>query len=249
MAKKMSDSHDELCLSVVLPGYAEEDNILTAVTACQTALNSLGVSYEIIIIDDASPDRTGEIADELAAAHAEIRVIHNPINLNVGASILIGYRAARGKLVTHNAMDLPFDLMDLGLIIPLFDDPALGLVVVSRTDRTAHSVWRKITSLVHYWMVRTLFWVALPDMNFVQVCRRSVVNALPVRARSPAFVTPEMIMRVRDSGYRIAEVSAVFHSRKQGEAKFGRPRDILWTFADLISYWLERFTHVRGPRQ
>jgi dolichol-phosphate mannosyltransferase len=239
------DGVENIRLSVVIPGYNEQMNIRRAVERCTRALDELGVAYEIIIVDDASPDDTGAIADAMAAGDPRIRIIHNPINLNVGASILIGYQIARGELVTHNAMDLPFDPRDLARILPLFEDPEMAMVVVGRSDRAAHSLWRKATSLVHHWLVRILFWSALPDMNFVQVCRRSAVVGLGVRARSPAFVTPEMIIRARDAGLKIAQVTATFHPRTEGEAKFGKPRDILWVLVDMISFRLE---HRRGPR-
>jgi glycosyltransferase involved in cell wall biosynthesis len=230
---------EEVMLSVVIPGFNEQQSIRLAIETCRKALDHQGISHEILIVDDASTDGTGAIADALAATDPAVRVIHNPINLNVGASILIGYRAARGRLVTHNAMDLPFDPSDLHRILPRFDDPSLAMVVVARIDRSAHSVWRKVTSIVHHWIVRTLFLVDVSDMNFVQVVRRSVANELGVRARSPAFVTPEMIIRARRAGVRMEEVEAVFHHRKVGKGHFGKPRDILWALADIASFWLE----------
>src|SRR5437868_12971839 len=85
-------------LSIVIPGYNEEANIEAAVTRCLDALNRLGVSHEVIVVNDASTDRTAEIADSLSARFGAVRVIHNPINLNVGISVMIGMRAARGRL-------------------------------------------------------------------------------------------------------------------------------------------------------
>jgi len=241
-------AESETRLSVVVPGYNESASIAAALERYRRALDALGVSYEVIVIDDASTDDTGAIADAFAAANPRFRVIRNPLNVNVGQSILIGYRIAQGEIVTHNAVDLPFDPADLARVLPMFDDPELAMVVVSRTDRSAHSLWRKLTSLGHHWMVRALFWSALPDMNFVQVCRRSAVADLGVRARSPAFVTPEMIIRARDAGLKIGHFAATFHARKAGEAKFGKPRDILWTLADMLSFRLERRTDPRRRR-
>jgi hypothetical protein len=146
-------------------------------------------------------------------------------------------RAARGRIITHNAMDLPFDPNDLSRVLPMFDQA--DVVVVVRTGRTAHSPWRKITSFVHHWMVRLLFWIDIRDMNFVQAYRRKVLEQLPVRATSPAFVTPELIIRARRAAYRIVEIEADFHRRQFGSGSFGKPRDILWTFSDMLSFWLE----------
>ncbi|MCZ7660914.1 MAG: glycosyltransferase family 2 protein [Xanthobacteraceae bacterium] len=248
MSTNTVDQTPEPLLTIVIPAYLEQMNIRHAIDRCKIALAEMEISYEILIVDDASPDETGAIADSLAAEDPHVRVIHNLVNVNVGTSILIGYRAARGVLVTHNAMDLPFDPRDLGRILTLFKDPEMALVVVSRTDRSAHSLWRKTTSFLHHWLIRLLFWSALPDMNFVQVCKRSAVLELGVRARSPAFVTPEMIIRAREAGLKIGHVEATFHPRRQGEAKFGKPRDILWTLADMISFRLEHRARRKQQR-
>lgn len=233
--------NEGMTLSVIVPAYNEEKSIAAAIGTYMSALSRLRVGFELIIVDDSSTDGTGAIADHCATADARIRVVHNVVNVNVGTSILIGYKLARGKIVTHNAVDLPFDPAELERILPMFDqDPDLMMVVVCRTNRTAHSPWRKVTSFVHHWLVRLLYWSRLPDMNFVQVVRRSALDKLPVRARSPAFVTPEMIIRARDAGMRILHYRAAFRRREVGQGNFGKIRDILWTLSDMVSFWSER---------
>lgn len=224
-------------VSVVIPGYNEERNVENAVTQCLRALEKLECRHEIVVVNDASTDRTGEVADSLAARFPTVRVIHNPINLNVGISVLIGMRAAKGGLIMHNSMDLPFDPHDIGRAVKVAREA--DVVVVVRTGREAHSLWRQLTSFVHHWMVRILFWTDVRDMNFVQVYRREVLQSLPVKAKSPAFVTPELIIRAKRAGYRMVEIEAKFHRREFGSANFGRPRDILWTLSDMLSFWLE----------
>jgi glycosyltransferase involved in cell wall biosynthesis len=229
-------------ISLVLPGYNEEANLEDTVGRCAAELSALGRPWEIVIVDDGSTDRTAELADGLSRKNGGIRVIRNPINLGVGIGVLIGMHGARGEVVLHDSMDYPFDLRDLDKVLPAFADA--DVVIVARTDRSAHSPYRKLTSLVHYWLVRVLFGVRFSDMNFVQAYRREVLAAVRVKAKSPAFVTPELLIRARDAGFRIAEVRAPFHRRHRGQASYGRPRDILWTLADMLSFWLER----RRPR-
>lgn len=227
----------EVEVTVVLPGYNEERNIEGAVERCLDALKNLRVTHEVIVVNDASTDRTGQIADALASRDGAVRVIHNPINLNVGISVLIGMRAARGRFVTHNSMDLPFAPEDYARMLPLLD--GADVVVAVRTGRAAHSPWRRITSWVHHWLVRGLFWVGVRDMNFVQAYRRESLSRLHVKAKSPAFVTPELIIRAKRQGMRIVEMDAEFHRRRVGTGAFGKPRDILWTLSDMMSFWLE----------
>lgn len=227
----------EVDISVILPGFNEEDNIELAVMAHLRALKSAGLDHEIIVVNDCSTDRTGQIADAMATLHPVVRVLHNPVNLNVGISLLIGMRAARGRVVIHNAFDLPFDPCDIKTVVSRFDDA--DLVVVVRSGRDAHSYWRKVTSIVHHWLIRILFLVKIRDFNFIQAYKREVVTSLDIKAKSPAFVTPELIIRAARSGYKIREVPAKFHPRERGAGSFGRPRDIFWALADMMSFWIE----------
>lgn len=225
-------------LTVLLPAYNEEANVEDAIGRCREALAGRVPSYEIVVIEDGSTDGTRDRLRALREQIPELRVIENPVNLGVGIGLLVGMRAARGEIVIHDAMDYPFDLADLDRVLPLF--PAWDVVVVARTDRSAHSPWRKLTSFVHLWLVRLLFRMPYADMNFVQAYKREVLEAVRVRAKSPAFVTPETLIRARDLGFRITEVRAPFRRRERGTANYGKPRDILWTLADIISFWLER---------
>ena len=224
-------------LSLVLPGYNEEANVEQAVRGFEAALRALVPRYEILIVDDGSTDATPEIADRLARESNCVRVIHNPINLGVGTSLLIGMRRAECDLVMHNAMDAPFEMADLKDVLPLF--PAHDVVALARIDRSAHSPWRKLTSITHRRLLGLLFRPGLRDLNFVQVYKREVLQAVKVKARSPAFVTAELLIRARNHGFKIAQVSATFHPRRRGQASYGKPRDILWALSDMLSYRLD----------
>ncbi len=231
-------------ITLVLPGYNEQDNIGETTARCLRELGRFTEHPEIVIVDDGSTDATGALADAIAAREPCVRVLHNPINLGVGISLLVGLAAATGDVVVHDSMDFPFDPADLDKVLPLF--PEHDVVAVVRTDRSAHSPYRKLTSWVHHKLVRLLFGTRLCDMNFVQAYKRSVLPGIKPRAKSPAFVTPEMLIRAQDSGLRVAEVRAPFHPRHKGTPSYGKPRDILWTLADMVAFWLERRAARRG---
>lgn len=225
-------------LSLVLPVYNEEALLERTVAASLAKLERHG-SAEVVIVDDAGRDATGEIADRLAAADPRVRVVHNLVNLGVGIGLLRGFRVARGEVVLHNGADSPFDLDDLGTALELLRDADIAVAV--RVDRSAHSPWRKLTSLGNRTLIRLLFRTRVRDMNFVQVYRGAVLRdprVAAVIARSPAFVTPEILLRAERLGYRIAEFPAVFHRRRAGKASYGRPHDILWTFYDMVRFRL-----------
>lgn len=225
-------------VSVVYPCYNEQANVVDTLRRSVAALESLGVEHELLLVDDGSVDESARIAEEAARQHGwSVRVIRNPVNLGVGLSILVGLRAATKEIVLHNAMDYPFDLADLRAVLPLFREA--DIVAVVRTDRSAHSPFRKLTSLVNHWLIRALFRPGLRDMNFIQAYRTDVLAGLSIRAKSPAFVTPELLIRAKRKGIRIAQIQLPFHPRMRGSASHGKPRDILWTLADMVAFWLE----------
>jgi glycosyltransferase involved in cell wall biosynthesis len=232
-------------ISVVFPAYNEEMNIRPTIERALEAMKSLGQEFEILIVDDRSTDATGSIADQLAAEHAEIRVLHNTRNMGQGASLVRGFGEARYDLLTHNGMDYPFDLRDLSKMLPLTKEA--DIVVAARTARTGYSRYRVLTSVVHKALLRLLFPPRLSDYGFVQIYPRPVWQALNVEARSTAFMVPEALIRAHDMGYRIKEVKIEYLPRLAGEATSGKPKVILHTLRDMFFFWWKRLLR-RTPR-
>jgi glycosyltransferase involved in cell wall biosynthesis len=198
--------------------------------------------FEVIVIDDGSTDRMGELAERLAAADPRVRVLHNECNRNYGISLRRGIQAARCDWILHDGMDLPLAPEDFGLFTRRFHDS--DLIAARRRNREAHSPWRKVTSWTNRLILRILFAPRTRDLNFVQFYRRAFVQPLPLVSTSPAFVTPEIILRAERTGARVREIEAEFRRREAGKAHFGKPRDIAWTLRDMLRLRIR--TWVRG---
>ena len=230
-----------ISLSLVMPGLNEEISIEPAVRRAVAALERCTDEFEILVIDDGSTDRTGAIADRLASEDPRIRVLHNERNLNYGVSLERGIRNARCEWVLHNGMDLPLRPEDISLFTSHFEDS--DVIVVRRTSRAAHSPWRQLTSWINNLLLRVLFAPRVKDLNFVQFYRRSWVRSVALRSTSPAFVTPELILRAERTGLRVREIPAEFRRREAGRDHFGRWKDIRWTLADMVrlrvTTWLQ----------
>jgi glycosyltransferase involved in cell wall biosynthesis len=214
-----------------MPGYNEEANVERAVGRAVAALEGSGLDFEILVVDDGSSDRTGEIAERMAAADRRVRVLRNERNVNYGVSLQRGIRAARGEWILHDGMDLPLAPEEVGEISRHFEDA--DVVVMRRLDLGAHPPWRKLTSRVNHLLLRLLFRPRAADLNFVQFYRRSWVQSVRLMSTSPAFVTPELILRAERTGKRVREVGAVFQRREAGRGHFGKPKDVLWTLGDM----------------
>lgn len=203
-------------LSIVLPGYNERASLAAAVEAHRLACESGEIGdFEIIIVDDASNDGMDQVARRLAADDRRIRVLTHTTNRGQVEAILTGFRAARGAVVTHNGIDLPFDPNDLVRVMPRFAAGA-DVVVVERRDRRAYGWSRTLLSWANVAVLRLLFRSPVRDHNFVQFYRREALASLAVRSRGVSTVTAELIVRAFAAGYRVDRLMAEYHARRAG---------------------------------
>jgi dolichol-phosphate mannosyltransferase len=229
-------------LSWILPAFNEAKSLASALERGIAALNGFEIDFEVLVIDDGSADRTAEIADEFAAKDSRVRVLRNERNVNYGLTLWRGIEASRGEWLFHDGADLPLAPEDLAPFIAQFDDA--DLIVARRVNRHAHSPWRQLTSVTNNLLLRILFSPQCQDLNFTQFYRRSSVMRVPPISTSPAFVTPELIMKLERGGYRVREIEVEFRHRQAGQAHFGRPKDIIWTLRDMFQ--LRVRTWLRG---
>jgi glycosyltransferase involved in cell wall biosynthesis len=127
-------------LSIFFPMWNEEAYIERtlglAKEVCEELLSGGDISdYELIVVDDASTDHTGKIADEMSAADPRVKVVHHPVNRKLGGSIKTGFAAATGDLVLYTDADLPFDMAELHKAIRLLRVYEADIVSAYRSTR------------------------------------------------------------------------------------------------------------------
>jgi glycosyltransferase involved in cell wall biosynthesis len=223
-------------LSVILPGYNESHAVAAAVGRYVAALEGGGMSdFELVVVDDGSTDGMGELADRLADRHARVRVIHMERNSGQVACILRGFREARGRVLTHNGMDLPFDPGDTPAAMAAIDGGA-DVVVVQRRTRESYGMVRKIVSWTNVLLVRLLFGSRFRDHNFVQFFRREVVESVPVLSNGVSTVTVELIVRAVRMGYAGVAIDAEYHQRTTGKSTVTL-RKVGHAFLQVMHLW------------
>ena len=221
---------------MVLPAYNEQDALEEAVRAYLEALPAGGIDdFELLIVNDGSRDRTGEIADRLVAAEPRVRVLHNERNLGQSASFLRGFEHARGRVITWNGADLPFDPRDAKRMLDRIDAGA-DVVVVERADRSAYGLKRKIVSRANVLILRLLLGSRFRDHNFVQFFRREVVESMTIVSRGVSTTAVEMIMRACRGPWRVEAVTAPYHQRIHGASTVTTGK-IFRALGDTIRLW------------
>jgi dolichol-phosphate mannosyltransferase len=209
---------------LILPTYDEADNIEALVGAVR---NVLPASRRVLIVDDASPDGTGEIADRLASEHADVEVLHRPLKQGLGPAYLAGFRRALeggAELVLEMDADFSHD----PAYLPRLIDAARNadLVVGSRyVPGGAVTEWgplRRLISRGGSAYARTVLGLGIRDLTGGFKCfRREVLEEIDldtVDSRGYAFQV-EMTYRAIRAGFRVAEVPITFRERRLGASK------------------------------
>jgi dolichol-phosphate mannosyltransferase len=212
---------------LVLPTYQEAEN-LDAIVA--TSLAHLPRPRRILIVDDNSPDGTGEIAEHIAAEREEVFVLHRPRKEGLGRAYVAGFRAALAggaDLVLQMDADFSHDPADLPRLVEAaeYADVALGSRYVPGGGTVNWGPLRRAISRGGSAYARRVLGVDVRDLTGGFKCfRRQVLQELDLdsmRAHGYAFQV-ETTYRALQAGFRVAEVPITFRDRRVGESKMSK---------------------------
>lgn len=208
-------------LTVFYPMWNEEETIERAVRAAFDACDELVRAgeidtYDVLIIDDASTDRTPEIADQLAMDDSRVSVIHHPVNRKLGGSLKTGFENAKGELILYTDADLPFDMVEVGKAVRLMRLYDADVVSAYRFDRTGEGARRLIYSYVYNHLVQMMFRLRLRDMNFAfKLVRRNVLTHMQLKSEG-SFIDVELLARAHRLGFSIVQFGVDYFPRTRG---------------------------------
>jgi dolichol-phosphate mannosyltransferase len=214
---------------LILPTYNEAENIENAAAATVAALETAAPGgYRVLIVDDSSPDGTGELADRLASQNASIEVLHRAQREGLGPAYLAGFAralAAGADLVLEMDADLSHDPADIGRLIAAIDagaDLALGSRYVAGGSVAQWGALRRFVSRGGCLYARLVLGLSIRDPTGGFKCfRREVLEAIDLGSvRSHGYVFQvELTLRAVRCGFRVVEVPIVFHDRRHGHSK------------------------------
>ena len=212
---------------LILPTYNESGNLERLVRAALPRLEAAGVDPHVLIVDDGSPDGTGEIAGGLAATLAAVEVLHRERKEGLGRAYLAGFGVALARgadLVLEMDSDFSHDPADIERLIRQAEthDLALGSRYVRGGGVTDWALLRRLVSRGGCWYARTVLGVAVRDLTGGFKCfRRAVLERLDLESVSAdgyGFQI-ELTYRALQAGFSVAEVPIVFRERTVGSSK------------------------------
>jgi len=230
--------HDEV-LTIFFPMWNEEHYVERAVEAGRQVCDSMVESgeiadYELLIVDDASTDRTPELADALAAADPHVRVIHHEHNRKLGGSIKTGFTNAAGDLVLYSDADLPFDMTaEVPRAVRLLRQYEVDMVSAYRFDRTGEGYLRAIYTFFYNLMIRWTFRVKARDINFAfKLCRRRIFERVHLESEG-SFIDAELFIRTTGLGYDVLQIEVDYFPRTRGESTLASPGIIVTIMREM----------------
>jgi len=234
-------------LSIVIPAYNEEANAAEAVRRVSRAAQDLGMDYEIIVVNDGSRDRTGEVLREMAPAPTHMRLVEHFPNRGYGGALKAGFAASTKELIAFLPADNQFDFSEVRLLL---DKLAPDVVLVSgqRVDRKDNSI-RKFNAFGWNLVVRLMFGYLIKDIDCgFKVFRRWVLDRIHVESNG-AMIDTEMLAEMRARGYRIAEAPVTHLPRTAGSPTGANLKVVLRAFRDLFRFRLRLWRELREERR
>ncbi len=207
-------------LSVIVPFFNEEDNIVRMHAAIVAALEPLGLLFEMVFVDDGSKDRTLERAIELTRHDDRLRVVQFRRNYGQTPAMAAGIEHARGKVLVTMDGDLQNDPGDIPLFLAKMNE-GYDIVVGWRFDRKDKLVSRKIPSRIANALIGKVTGVPIKDNGCsLKAYRAALIKEIPLYSEMHRFI-PAM---ASIAGPRIAEIKVRHHARQFGNSKYGISR-------------------------
>ncbi len=218
-------------LTIFFPFYNEEANIENVVRAALAAAPNFADKFEIIMVNDGSRDRTGEIADRLEQEIPQCRAAHNRPNQGYGGAVKRGFKEARMEYIFFTDGDGQFDITEMNRLIDLLDhcDVAVGYRI-----KRADPFMRKANAFCWGTLVRFLFGIRVRDIDCAfKLIPKSFMDSIELWSDG-ALISTEILAKATYKGLRISEVGVNHYPRKAGEQTGAKLSVILKAFRELF---------------
>jgi len=203
--------------SLAIPLYNEERNAETVVGQLVQTLSEAGVDYELVLVDNGSNDRTGEIITALAAQNPRLRPVRVPVNRGYGFGILSGLAACRGRYLGYSWGDNQVHAQDVLAVYRALRQTGSDMAKATRIVR--EDGWqRAIITHVYNFIFPIIFPVDVKDINGCpKIFTRQAYEALTLISKD-WFLDPEIMIKAHRQKLHVVEVPVTFHEREQGKS-------------------------------
>ena len=247
-------------VSVIIPAYNEASTIAESLEETVRVFDEFGCKYEIIVIDDGSPDQTYQNALKTAGQHSNILVKQIKWNRGKGRALKVGFRQATGGYIVFLDADMELHPAQVQTLFDIMRLDDADVVIGSKrhpNSRLNYPLDRKIISSVYFFLIKILFGLPIGDTQTgLKLFKYEVLKKVFPRILVKAFgYDLEILVNVHRLGFRIAEAPIVLNAKQ----RYGRiGLDSIWTtWMDTMAIWYrtyilryyDRFDNRRSKRR
>jgi dolichol-phosphate mannosyltransferase len=221
---------EQLTVSVITPVYNERRNLEENIKRIENSFNDVGITFEVIIVDDNSPDGSGVLADEIARQKDFVKVLHRPNRKGLGTAYKDAFPLTRGRFIVSMDSDLSHDPSFIPLMLKKAEER--DIIIGSRLIRGGKIIGRDplrdFLSIFANLVIRTTTGVTIRDWTSgLRVYHRGVWEEIMPRVNCNKWDFQfESLYKAIKSGFTVGEVPITFYERADGESKFS-PREAL----------------------
>lgn len=235
-----------LSLSVVIPAWNEEANVASALTQVSQVLQSLDLDYEILLVNDGSRDRTGEIAKALIGQLPRLKVVEHYPNRGYGGALKAGFAQASKDSIAFFPSDNQFDFHEIQKLLEKMNGAAI--VTGYRAKRKDPPI-RRFNAFGWNLVVRLLFGYLARDVDCgFKVFRRKILDQVTLYSNG-AMIDTELLAGARARGYKIAEVPVSHFPRTAGNPTGANIRVIMRAFRDYFRFRMRLSGELRAEKR
>jgi glycosyltransferase involved in cell wall biosynthesis len=235
-------------LSVFFPAYNDGGTIASMIVGAVLAARTLTPDFEVIVVNDGSADATRQIAEEMARTYPQVRVVTHESNRGYGGALQTGFASATKDLIFYTDGDAQYDPGEMALLWRRMADDVdlVNGYKISRSD-PPHRI---VIGRIYHHTVKLLFGLKVRDVDCdFRLLRRAIFDKVKLEKTS-GVICLEMMKKIQDAGFRIAEVPVHHYHRAYGKSQFFNVRRIVRTAIDVSKLWfalvIER-RHLRTP--
>lgn len=227
-------------LSVFFPCYNEAANVEDTVSKAKAVLLRHFSDWEIVLVNDGSKDKTGEVLDKIAKTDKRIKVIHHPQNRGYGAALKSGMYACRYPWIAFTDADGQFNFSEITTLVDRQRSTGADMVVGYYLQRQV-SFYRKLNSFIWQLVVFLLFGLRTKDIDCgFKLFSKKVIDTIPhLESERGAFITSEFLIKAQKYGFKIVEIGVHHYPRTEGKGTGADLNVIVKSFLDLFRLWVK----------
>lgn len=205
-------------LSVVIPAYNEEGNLANLVKETLNNAKKITRDFEIIVVNDGSSDKTAAVAESMAKAYKEVKVIHHKINQGLALAWRTGIKSCKKDIILYIEGDGQQPFKDQYRLLKKIKHA--DVVLGTRAYRFDYSLFRKILSYGYLFLIKIFFNLKYKDVGWSQAYRRKIFGKVKLNSTTPFFDT-EVIIKALRHGFNVTEAPSSYRRREIGSTNYG----------------------------